>query len=65
MIAAAPPGARPRVESAIHAAFTAALNDILLIAAVVALVGGLLALALVRGSDFVAHGEAPVKPAPA
>ncbi len=65
VIAAAPPGSRPRVEQAIHVAFTAALDDILLIAAAVALIGGLLALALVRGSDFVAHGEAPVEPAPA
>ncbi len=37
-------------------AFTTALNDRLLIAAIVALAGGLLALALVRGSDFVTHG---------
>ncbi|MDX6708971.1 MAG: hypothetical protein QOI48_4817 [Solirubrobacteraceae bacterium] len=55
-ITAAPAAARPRLENAIHAAFTAALNDILLVAAVVALVGGVLALALVRGSDFVAQG---------
>jgi EmrB/QacA subfamily drug resistance transporter len=55
-IAAAPPAARPRLEHAIHAAFTAALNDLLLISGVVAIVGGLLAFALVRGSDFVGHG---------
>ncbi len=55
-IAAAPQAARPRLEHAIHAAFTAALNDLLLISGVVAIVGGLLAFALVRGSDFVGHG---------
>ncbi len=59
VIAASPPGARPRLEATIHAAFTAALNDLLLIAGVVAIVGGLLALALVRGGDFVVHGGPP------
>jgi len=56
VIAATPAAGRPRLEQAIHVAFTAALNDILLVGAVVAVVGGLLALALVRGSDFVGHG---------
>jgi EmrB/QacA subfamily drug resistance transporter len=70
-IAAAPGAARPRLEHAIHVAFTAALNDILLVAAVVAIAGGVLALALVRGSDFVAQGapqpdpDAAPEPAPA
>jgi hypothetical protein len=61
-IAASPAAARPRLEHAIHVAFTAALNDILLIAAVIAIAGGLLALALVRGSDFVGHGAGPPQP---
>ncbi|MDX6486431.1 MAG: hypothetical protein QOF43_1584 [Gaiellaceae bacterium] len=70
-ISAAPAAARPRLEQAIHVAFTAALNDILLIAAVVAFAGGVLAFALVRGSDFVAYGapqpesEPTPEPAPA
>ncbi|MEY2442079.1 MAG: hypothetical protein QOJ46_1505 [bacterium] len=63
-IQAAPPVSRPRVEHAIHVAFTAALNELLLIAALIAIVGGALALALVRGSDFVAHGPGPPAPAP-
>jgi EmrB/QacA subfamily drug resistance transporter len=63
-LAASPAGSRPRVEHAIHLAFTAALNDLLLIAAVVATVGGLLSLALVRGSDFVAQGPGPPPPVP-
>jgi EmrB/QacA subfamily drug resistance transporter len=63
-IAAAPASARPRLEHAIHAAFTAALNDLLLIAGLVAIVGGLLAFALVRGSDFVVHGVAAPQPEP-
>jgi EmrB/QacA subfamily drug resistance transporter len=64
-IAASPPAARPRLEQAIHVAFTAALNDILLVGAVVAIVGGLLALALVRASDFMGHGAPAQQPAPA
>lgn len=64
-IAAAPSAARAQVQHAVHAAFASSLNDLLLIATVVALVGGLLALALVRGSDFVAHGAgAPPQPQP-
>jgi EmrB/QacA subfamily drug resistance transporter len=64
-LATAPAAARPRLEQAIHAAFTAALNDILLVAAIVAIAGGLLALALVRGSDFVVQGAPQPEPAPA
>ena len=64
-IAAAPAAARPSLEHAIHVAFTAALNDILLVGAVVAVVGGLLALALVRASDFVGHGPPQPVPEPA
>ena len=52
-VAAAPPAGRPRLEQAIHAAFTAALNDLLLIAAGVAFVAALLAFVLVREQDFV------------
>jgi predicted MFS family arabinose efflux permease len=58
VIAAAPPAARPRLEHAIHAAFAGALNTILLVAAAIAFVGGVLALGLVRASDFVGH-QAP------
>jgi hypothetical protein len=39
------------------------MNEILLVAGVVALGGAVLALALVRGSDFVGYGAA--RPAPA
>jgi hypothetical protein len=61
-LAAAPPTARPRLEHAIDVAFTSALNDLLLISAIVALVGGLLALALVRSSDFVVIGVPAPQP---
>jgi EmrB/QacA subfamily drug resistance transporter len=63
-IAAVPAIARARLEHAIHVAFTAALNDILLVAAVVALVGGALALVLVRGSDFVTQAAPQPQPEP-
>jgi EmrB/QacA subfamily drug resistance transporter len=62
-IAGSPPAARPRLEHAIHVAFTAALNDILLVGAVVAIAGGLLAFALVRASDFLGQGP-PAAPVP-
>ena len=38
-----------------RASFTAALNEILLVAAIVAFVAGALALLLIRGKDFVQH----------
>jgi len=63
-IAGTPASARPRLEQAIHVSFAAALNDILLVAAIIALVGGVLALALVRGSDFIGQGT-PQQPQPA
>jgi EmrB/QacA subfamily drug resistance transporter len=51
-----PHALRSRASTAIHVAFTAALNDILLVGAIVAFVGGALALILVRGRDFVTYG---------
>ncbi len=54
---------RAQAAVAIHSAFTGAMNDILLVAGVVALAGAVLALILVRGSDFVAYGAR--EPAPA
>ncbi|HVU60857.1 MAG TPA: MFS transporter [Mycobacteriales bacterium] len=47
-----------QVQLAAHAArasFTAALNEILLVAAIIAFVAGALALALIRAKDFVQH----------
>jgi EmrB/QacA subfamily drug resistance transporter len=54
-VQATPPGARPQVAEAATVAFTGALNELLLIGAVVALVGAALGFALVRQSDFVAQ----------
>jgi EmrB/QacA subfamily drug resistance transporter len=55
---AAPPGARQAVVEAAQRAFIDGLNEILVVAAIVALTGGVLAFALVRSRDFVAH-QAP------
>jgi MFS family permease len=50
----APPQARDALIEAARRAFVDGLDEILVVAAVVALAGGLLAFALVRGRDFVA-----------
>jgi EmrB/QacA subfamily drug resistance transporter len=55
---AVPGPLRPRATQAVHAAFANALNDILLVGALIAIAGAVLALALVRGSDFAAEGMA-------
>jgi EmrB/QacA subfamily drug resistance transporter len=49
-----PPALRHAVVTAFHSAFVSALNEILLIAAAVAIIGAVLGLALVRSRDFVA-----------
>jgi hypothetical protein len=48
-----PPTLRNALVGAFHTAFAGALNEILLIAAAVALLGAIGALALVRRSDFI------------
>jgi EmrB/QacA subfamily drug resistance transporter len=53
LIASLPPGRRGEVAVAIKAAFAAGLNDLLYVTAAVALVGGVCALLLIRGKDFV------------
>jgi EmrB/QacA subfamily drug resistance transporter len=54
------PGARIALESSYRVGFTDAFTTIAAIAAVVALVGGALAFALVRTRDFVSAGDLPV-----
>jgi EmrB/QacA subfamily drug resistance transporter len=51
-----PPGQRAQAMAAIHSAFATAMNEILLVAGIVALAGSVLGLILVRGSDFVTYG---------
>jgi len=69
--AVAATGARPRVVEASGLAFTTAFNEIALIAAIVALIGGVLGLALVRSRDISVPGasqeepeEQPAEPVP-
>ncbi|MGH2926108.1 MAG: DHA2 family efflux MFS transporter permease subunit [Solirubrobacterales bacterium] len=66
-VGAAPPQFRDHALLAANQAFVTAFNEILLIGAGVALVGGLLGLALVRQGDFLSPpaGEASAEPAPA
>jgi EmrB/QacA subfamily drug resistance transporter len=62
VLPAVPPAHRAQATVAIHGAFATAMNDILLVAGLVAFVGGALALVLVRGSDFVAYGAREAAP---
>ena len=65
VLAAVPAGQRAQATAAIHSAYAATMNDILLVAAIVALVGAVLSLALVRARDFVTYGSPEREPEPA
>jgi EmrB/QacA subfamily drug resistance transporter len=54
-----PRAAQAKVEHAAQVAFTSGLNRILLIGAILALVAGLLSLALIRSKDFAHHSPQP------
>ncbi len=60
-IAGVPPSARGIVEQAANRAFIDAFNDIILVAAIIAFTGAVLALLLIRSRDLAAPGA----PAPA
>jgi hypothetical protein len=62
-VSAVPGAHRAQATVAIHSAFTGAMNDILLVAGLVAFAGAALALVLVRGRDFVAYGAPEAAPA--
>jgi predicted MFS family arabinose efflux permease len=61
VIAKLPPQARQAVGEITKASFTAGLNLILLVAAIIALVSGVVALATIRSKDF-AHQGGPATP---
>ncbi|WP_041939564.1 MULTISPECIES: MFS transporter [Frankia] len=63
LFAATPPSARGPLAGAVKAGFAGAINDLLIVTGVVALVGAVCALLLIRRKDFVAQG--PVDPTPA
>jgi EmrB/QacA subfamily drug resistance transporter len=56
---------RSEAAAAIHAAYASALNEILLVAAIVALLGAALGFALVRGRDFATYQTRDPATAPA
>lgn len=58
LIASVPPDTRGRVATAAHAAFASGLNDLLLVTAGVAVIGGLLSFGLIRSRDFLHAREA-------
>jgi EmrB/QacA subfamily drug resistance transporter len=64
-VQAAPPQFQDQAVNAANHAFVTAFNEILLIAAAVAIVGGVLGMLLVRRRDFVAAPAAGPEPAPA
>jgi hypothetical protein len=59
VLASAPPAVRGQLAAASVSSFVAGLNEILLIAAVIAFCGGAISLALIRQTDFhqTTHGE--------
>jgi EmrB/QacA subfamily drug resistance transporter len=56
-----PPHAPPRLARQAADAFTSGMNEILMIAAVIAFVGAALGLALTRSKDFVPQGPQPAE----
>ncbi len=63
LFASTPADARGPLAGAIRSGFAGAINDLLIVTGIVALVGAVCALALIRSKDFVAQGHA--SPAPA
>jgi EmrB/QacA subfamily drug resistance transporter len=63
LLASLPPASRGPVEAAIRSSFAAGLNDLLLVTGILALVGSLSALLLIRSKDFVRR-TGPQAPAP-
>jgi EmrB/QacA subfamily drug resistance transporter len=61
VIARLPAQARPTVGLLTRTAFTAGLDQILLVAAIIALASGVISLAAIRGRDF-AHQQGPTPP---
>jgi EmrB/QacA subfamily drug resistance transporter len=51
-----PGGQRAHIAAVVHASFASAMNEILLVGAIIAFTGAVLGLVLVRGRDFVTYG---------
>ncbi len=65
VLTSVPAGERVHAAAAIHGAYAATMNEILLVGAIIALVGAVLSLALVRARDFVTYGSPQGEPEPA
>jgi EmrB/QacA subfamily drug resistance transporter len=63
LIAASPPSTRGPLVLAVHTAFTSAMNDLFIVSGILALVGALCAVSLIRGKDFIAFQPPPPGPA--
>lgn len=55
VLGSTPPSERARATLVIHSAFAHSMNDILLVAGLIALAGAVLALFMIRGRDFAAY----------
>jgi EmrB/QacA subfamily drug resistance transporter len=64
-IAGAPPAHRAELATAIRSGFAAGINDLVVIAGVIALAGAVCSFVLIRRKDFVARHEPAGAPAPA
>ncbi|MBV9092949.1 MAG: MFS transporter, partial [Streptosporangiaceae bacterium] len=62
LLASLPPAERGHVAAALRSAFTAGLDDLLVITGILALAGAVCALLLIRSKDFVARGEPGPQP---
>jgi EmrB/QacA subfamily drug resistance transporter len=56
-----PPSARGILAGAVHASFAGAINDLLIVSGILALIGAVCSVLLIRSKDFVASG-APSAP---
>jgi EmrB/QacA subfamily drug resistance transporter len=65
LFAAAPPQQRGLLAGIVTGSFTTALNEILLVAAILSFVSGVLAFALIRSKDLVSHARPDQAAAPA
>jgi EmrB/QacA subfamily drug resistance transporter len=57
LFATTPPGQRGLLAEVVRGGFTTALNDILLVAAIISFVSGVLAFALIRSKDFAHYAQ--------
>jgi EmrB/QacA subfamily drug resistance transporter len=57
LFATTPPGRRGLLAEVVRGGFTTALNDILLVAAIISFVSGVLAFALIRSKDFAHYAQ--------